>query len=113
MPQSTSGHGHNTAPHVGPHTHSLAVQSQGPAVVQGHVHPPAPITSPQGQQQFQRLKVQLQEKNIQTLMCIHQSKLNNIHLGMNMMHVFKLLSFMIHRYDALVGYSNLDVFRSL
>ncbi|XP_053277109.1 paired amphipathic helix protein Sin3a isoform X2 [Pleuronectes platessa] len=58
MPQSTSGHGHNTAPHVGPHTHSLAVQSQGPAVVQGHVHPPAPITSPQGQQQFQRLKVE-------------------------------------------------------
>nr|XP_033488286.1 paired amphipathic helix protein Sin3a-like [Epinephelus lanceolatus] len=62
MPQSTSGHGHghghnNAAPHVGPHAHSLAVQSQGPAVVQGHVHPPAPMTSTQGQQ-FQRLKVE-------------------------------------------------------
>ncbi|XP_070776534.1 paired amphipathic helix protein Sin3a-like [Enoplosus armatus] len=60
MPQSTSGHGHghghnNAAPHVGPHAHSLAVQ--GPAVVQGHVHPPAPMTSTQGQQ-FQRLKVE-------------------------------------------------------
>lgn len=64
MPQSTSGHGHghghnNTAPHVGPHAHSLAVQSQGPAVIQGHVHPPTPLTSTQGQQQFQRLKVPL------------------------------------------------------
>ena len=58
MPQSTGGHGHNsTAPHVGPHAHSIAVQSQGPAVVQGHVHAPAPLTSAQGQQQFQRLKV--------------------------------------------------------
>ncbi|XP_060923907.1 paired amphipathic helix protein Sin3a-like [Limanda limanda] len=57
MPQSTSGHGHNTAPHVGPHTHSLAVQSQGPAVGPCPVHPNAPITS-QGQQQFQRLKVE-------------------------------------------------------
>ncbi|KAI3376916.1 hypothetical protein L3Q82_000165 [Scortum barcoo] len=63
MPQSTSGHGHghghnNTAPLVGPHAHNLAVQSQGPAVVQGHVHPPTPLTSTQGQQQFQRLKVE-------------------------------------------------------
>ncbi|XP_065808778.1 paired amphipathic helix protein Sin3a-like isoform X5 [Labrus bergylta] len=61
MPQNTSGHAHghnNTAPHVGPHAHSLAVQSQGPAVVQGHVHPSAPMTSTQGQQQFQRLKVE-------------------------------------------------------
>ncbi|XP_068433700.1 paired amphipathic helix protein Sin3a-like [Clinocottus analis] len=58
MPQSTSGHGHNNAaPHVVPHAHTLAVQSQGPAVVQGHVHPPAPMTSTQGQQ-FQRLKVE-------------------------------------------------------
>lgn len=60
MPQSTSGHGHghnNTAPHVGPHSHALAVPSQGPAVVQGHVHPPAPMPSATGQQQFQRLKV--------------------------------------------------------
>ncbi|MED6241542.1 Paired amphipathic helix protein Sin3a, partial [Ataeniobius toweri] len=60
MPQSTSGHGHNsTTPHIGPHTHSLAVQSQVPAVVPGHVHPPTPIASVQGQQQqFQRLKVE-------------------------------------------------------
>lgn len=61
MPQSTSGHGHNNAaPYVAPHAHSLAVQPQGPAVVQGHVHPPAPIPTTQGQQQqqqFQRLKV--------------------------------------------------------
>uniref|UniRef100_A0AAQ6AF94 Paired amphipathic helix protein Sin3a n=1 Tax=Amphiprion ocellaris TaxID=80972 RepID=A0AAQ6AF94_AMPOC len=61
LPQSTGGHGHghnSTAPHVGPHAHSLAVQPQGPAVVQGHVHPPAPMSSTQGQQQFQRLKVE-------------------------------------------------------
>uniref|UniRef100_A0A672JF80 Paired amphipathic helix protein Sin3a n=1 Tax=Salarias fasciatus TaxID=181472 RepID=A0A672JF80_SALFA len=59
MPQSTSGHGHNsTAPHVGPHPHNLTVQPQGAAVVQGHAHPPAPMTSTQGQQQFQRLKVE-------------------------------------------------------
>ncbi|XP_073320341.1 paired amphipathic helix protein Sin3a-like [Pagrus major] len=60
MPQNTGGHGHghNTAPHVGPHAHSLAVQAQGPTVVQGHVHPPTPMTSTQGQQQFQRLKVE-------------------------------------------------------
>ncbi|KAM9860412.1 paired amphipathic helix protein Sin3a-like [Aulostomus maculatus] len=59
MPQSTSGPGHNSAaPHVGAHAHSIAVQSQGPAVVQGHIHPPAPMTSAQGQQQFQRLKVE-------------------------------------------------------
>lgn len=59
MPQNTGGHGHghNAAPHVGPHAHSLAVQAQGPAVVQGHVHPPTAMTSTQGQQQFQRLKV--------------------------------------------------------
>uniref|UniRef100_A0A671TXT2 SIN3 transcription regulator family member Ab n=1 Tax=Sparus aurata TaxID=8175 RepID=A0A671TXT2_SPAAU len=60
MPQNTGGHGHghNAAPHVGPHAHSLAVQAQGPAVVQGHVHPPTAMTSTQGQQQFQRLKVE-------------------------------------------------------
>lgn len=51
------GHGHNAAPLVGPHGHSLTVQSQGPTVVQGPVHPPTSITSTQGQQQFQRLKV--------------------------------------------------------
>ncbi|KAM4602714.1 paired amphipathic helix protein Sin3a-like isoform 2-T2 [Polymixia lowei] len=64
MPQSSSGHGHghghnsSSAAHVGPQSHSPAVQSQGPAVVQSHVHPPTPMTSTQGQQQFQRLKVE-------------------------------------------------------
>ncbi|XP_049574347.1 paired amphipathic helix protein Sin3a isoform X2 [Syngnathus scovelli] len=59
MPQSTSGHGLNSsAQHVGAHAHSIAVQSQAPGVVQGHVHPTAPMTSAQGQQQFQRLKVE-------------------------------------------------------
>uniref|UniRef100_A0A8C5HQG7 Paired amphipathic helix protein Sin3a n=1 Tax=Gouania willdenowi TaxID=441366 RepID=A0A8C5HQG7_GOUWI len=59
MPQSSGGHGHNnTAPHVGPHVHNLTVQAPGPAVVQGHVHPATPLTSTQGQQQFQRLKVE-------------------------------------------------------
>lgn len=59
LPQNTTGHGHghNTAPHVGPHGHNLTVQSQSPTVVQGHVHPPTSMTSTQGQQ-FQRLKVQ-------------------------------------------------------
>nr|XP_061830842.1 paired amphipathic helix protein Sin3a-like [Nerophis lumbriciformis] len=59
MPQSTSGHGlNNSAQHVGAHAHSIAVQSQGPAAVQANVHPTAPMTSAQGQQQFQRLKVE-------------------------------------------------------
>lgn len=60
MPQSTSGHGlKTTVPQVVPHTHGLSVQSQGPAAIQGHVLPPAPLNSSQGQQQqFQRLKVE-------------------------------------------------------
>nr|XP_046250028.1 paired amphipathic helix protein Sin3a-like isoform X2 [Scatophagus argus] len=35
-----------------------SVQTQGSTVVQSHVHPTAPMTSTQGQQQFQRLKVE-------------------------------------------------------
>ncbi|XP_061526323.1 paired amphipathic helix protein Sin3a-like isoform X1 [Phycodurus eques] len=59
LPQSTSAHGLNSsAQHVGAHAHNIAVQSQAPAVVQSHVHPTAPMTSAQGQQQFQRLKVE-------------------------------------------------------
>ncbi|KAJ0056818.1 hypothetical protein NL108_018215, partial [Boleophthalmus pectinirostris] len=59
MAQSSSGHGvKSVAPHVGPHTHNLTVQSQGPTVVQGHVHPAPALASTQGQQQFQRLKVE-------------------------------------------------------
>nr|XP_057901878.1 paired amphipathic helix protein Sin3a-like [Doryrhamphus excisus] len=57
MPQSTSGHGLNSAQHVGAHAHNI-VQSQGPSLIQGHVHSTAPVTSAQGQQQFQRLKVE-------------------------------------------------------
>ncbi|KAG7283746.1 hypothetical protein CRUP_034370 [Coryphaenoides rupestris] len=58
MPQSTVGHGpgqnSSSALHVGPHSLNSSVPSQGPAVVQSHAHPP----SAQGQQQFQRLKVE-------------------------------------------------------
>ncbi|XP_056595633.1 LOW QUALITY PROTEIN: SIN3 transcription regulator family member Aa [Triplophysa dalaica] len=56
----SSGHGHTPSPavHSGAHLHSPAVQSHVPAPVQGHAHPPAPSASAQGQQQFQRLKVE-------------------------------------------------------
>uniref|UniRef100_A0A8C4ZBZ6 SIN3 transcription regulator family member Ab n=1 Tax=Gadus morhua TaxID=8049 RepID=A0A8C4ZBZ6_GADMO len=58
MPQSTVGHGpgqnSSSALHVGPHSLNSSVPSQGPAVVQSHPQPP----SAQGQQQFQRLKVE-------------------------------------------------------
>lgn len=63
LSQGTTGHGHNPT-HISPHGHSLAVQAQGPTVVQGHVHPPAA----QGQQQFQRLKVCLCG-NLQKQLC--------------------------------------------
>nr|XP_046250036.1 paired amphipathic helix protein Sin3a-like isoform X3 [Scatophagus argus] len=36
----------------------IPFQTQGSTVVQSHVHPTAPMTSTQGQQQFQRLKVE-------------------------------------------------------
>lgn len=52
------GHSHNAATLVGPHGHSLTV-AQAPTVVQGPVHPPTSITTTQGQQQFQRLKVRI------------------------------------------------------
>uniref|UniRef100_A0A4W4GRZ9 Paired amphipathic helix protein Sin3a n=1 Tax=Electrophorus electricus TaxID=8005 RepID=A0A4W4GRZ9_ELEEL len=60
VPQSTGGHGHaqSTAVHGTSHHHSPAVQPHGPALVQGHAHPPNPTASAQGQQQFQRLKVE-------------------------------------------------------
>ena len=76
MPQSTSGHGHNSAaPYVASHAHTLAVQSQGPAVVQGHVHPPAPMSSTQGQQQqFQRLKVWMNFKSAIRLCMLTHNK---------------------------------------
>ncbi|XP_067235287.1 SIN3 transcription regulator family member Aa [Chanodichthys erythropterus] len=59
--QSSSGHSHTPSPavHSGPHHHGpAAVQAHGPAPVQGHAHPPTPSASAQGQQQFQRLKVE-------------------------------------------------------
>uniref|UniRef100_A0A671KXN5 Paired amphipathic helix protein Sin3a n=1 Tax=Sinocyclocheilus anshuiensis TaxID=1608454 RepID=A0A671KXN5_9TELE len=47
------------AAHSGAHHHDPAVvQAHGPAPVQGHSHPPTPSASAQGQQQFQRLKVE-------------------------------------------------------
>ncbi|KAG7468308.1 hypothetical protein MATL_G00141500 [Megalops atlanticus] len=58
--QSSSNHGHTPSPavHGGPHHHSPAVQPHGAQVVQGHAHPPSAPTPAQGQQQFQRLKVE-------------------------------------------------------
>uniref|UniRef100_A0A672Q1G2 Paired amphipathic helix protein Sin3a-like n=1 Tax=Sinocyclocheilus grahami TaxID=75366 RepID=A0A672Q1G2_SINGR len=60
--QSSSGHGHTPSPaaaHSGAHHHGpAAVQAHGPVPVQGHSHPPTPSASAQGQQQFQRLKVE-------------------------------------------------------
>ncbi|XP_052453133.1 paired amphipathic helix protein Sin3a [Carassius gibelio] len=60
--QSSSGHSHTPSPaaaHSGAHHHGLAaVQAHGPVPVQGHSHPPTPSASAQGQQQFQRLKVE-------------------------------------------------------
>ncbi|XP_078285850.1 SIN3 transcription regulator family member Aa isoform X2 [Rhinoraja longicauda] len=59
MPQSSGSHSHTPAVHSG-HHHTASVQPHGQQVVpQSHVHPPgAPATPVQGQQQFQRLKVE-------------------------------------------------------
>uniref|UniRef100_A0A8C2GVQ5 SIN3 transcription regulator family member Aa n=1 Tax=Cyprinus carpio TaxID=7962 RepID=A0A8C2GVQ5_CYPCA len=59
--QTSGGHSHTSSPaaHSGAHHHGpAAVQAHGPAPVQGHSHPPTPSASTQGQQQFQRLKVE-------------------------------------------------------
>uniref|UniRef100_A0A672HPX2 Histone deacetylase interacting domain-containing protein n=1 Tax=Salarias fasciatus TaxID=181472 RepID=A0A672HPX2_SALFA len=58
--QNSGGHGHapSQAVHGGSHHHSPAVQSHGPSVMPGHGHTAAPQASAQGQQQFQRLKVE-------------------------------------------------------
>uniref|UniRef100_A0A8C7L878 SIN3 transcription regulator family member Aa n=1 Tax=Oncorhynchus kisutch TaxID=8019 RepID=A0A8C7L878_ONCKI len=53
VPQTSSGHVHTPSPTV--HHHNPVVQPHGPPVMQCHTHPPA---SAQGQQQFQRLKVE-------------------------------------------------------
>uniref|UniRef100_A0A3Q2YQG0 Paired amphipathic helix protein Sin3a n=1 Tax=Hippocampus comes TaxID=109280 RepID=A0A3Q2YQG0_HIPCM len=59
--QNSGGHGHapSSAVHGGSHHHSpAAVQSHGPPVMPAHSHAAAPQASAQGQQQFQRLKVE-------------------------------------------------------
>ncbi|XP_028306096.1 SIN3 transcription regulator family member Aa [Gouania willdenowi] len=58
--QNSGGHGHTPSPavHGGSHHHSSAVQSHVPTVMSSHSHTGAPQTSAQGQQQFQRLKVE-------------------------------------------------------
>uniref|UniRef100_W5ND19 Paired amphipathic helix protein Sin3a n=1 Tax=Lepisosteus oculatus TaxID=7918 RepID=W5ND19_LEPOC len=58
--QSSSSHGHTpgTAVHSGAHHHSPAIQPHSGQVVQSHPHPPTPTAPVQGQQQFQRLKVE-------------------------------------------------------
>uniref|UniRef100_A0A8C4IKX1 Paired amphipathic helix protein Sin3a n=1 Tax=Dicentrarchus labrax TaxID=13489 RepID=A0A8C4IKX1_DICLA len=58
--QNSGGHGHAPSPavHAGSHHHNPAVQPHGPSVLSGHSHTAAPQVSAQGQQQFQRLKVE-------------------------------------------------------
>ncbi|KAM4619084.1 SIN3 transcription regulator family member Aa isoform 3-T5 [Polymixia lowei] len=58
--QNSAGHGHASSPavHGGSHHHSPAVQPHGPSVMSGHGHTAAPQATAQGQQQFQRLKVE-------------------------------------------------------
>ncbi|XP_023661955.1 paired amphipathic helix protein Sin3a-like isoform X1 [Paramormyrops kingsleyae] len=58
--QSSSSHGHPPGPvaHGGAHHHSPASSTHGAQGVQNHPHPPAPPAPMQGQQQFQRLKVE-------------------------------------------------------
>ncbi|XP_029009881.2 SIN3 transcription regulator family member Aa isoform X1 [Betta splendens] len=58
--QNSGGHGHTPSPavHSGSHHHSSAVQAHGPSAMAGHGHTAAPQASVQGQQQFQRLKVE-------------------------------------------------------
>ncbi|XP_024911927.1 SIN3 transcription regulator family member Aa isoform X2 [Cynoglossus semilaevis] len=58
--QNSGGHGHTPSPaiHGGSHHHSPSVQSHGASVMSGHSHSAAPQASAQGQQQFQRLKVE-------------------------------------------------------
>ncbi|XP_012670299.1 paired amphipathic helix protein Sin3a [Clupea harengus] len=60
MAQSSGSHGHTSSPavHSGPHHHTPAVHPQGPAVGPAPHHPPASSAPAQGQQQFQRLKVE-------------------------------------------------------
>ncbi|XP_033903266.1 paired amphipathic helix protein Sin3a-like isoform X2 [Acipenser ruthenus] len=58
--QSSSSHGHTpgTAVHSGGHHHPPTVPPHSGQVVQSHPHAPTPTAPVQGQQQFQRLKVE-------------------------------------------------------
>ncbi|XP_004712105.1 paired amphipathic helix protein Sin3a [Echinops telfairi] len=58
VPQSSSGHGPAIAAVHSSHHHPSAVQPHGGQVVQSHTHPTPPVAPVQGQQQFQRLKVE-------------------------------------------------------
>uniref|UniRef100_A0A2K6MG11 SIN3 transcription regulator family member A n=1 Tax=Rhinopithecus bieti TaxID=61621 RepID=A0A2K6MG11_RHIBE len=58
MPQSSGSHGPTIAAVHGSHHHPTAVQPHGGQVVQSHAHPAPPVAPVQGQQQFQRLKVE-------------------------------------------------------
>ncbi|XP_064123318.1 paired amphipathic helix protein Sin3a isoform X3 [Loxodonta africana] len=58
VPQSSSSHGPTIAAVHSSHHHPTAVQPHGGQVVQSHAHPAPPVAPVQGQQQFQRLKVE-------------------------------------------------------
>ncbi|XP_015280259.1 PREDICTED: paired amphipathic helix protein Sin3a [Gekko japonicus] len=58
VPQSSSSHGPALATVHSGHHHTAPVQPHGSQVVQGHAHPTPPAAPVQGQQQFQRLKVE-------------------------------------------------------
>ncbi|NXU44768.1 SIN3A protein, partial [Drymodes brunneopygia] len=58
VPQSSGSHGPAIAAVHGGHHHAAPVQPHGSQVVQSHTHPTPPAVPVQGQQQFQRLKVE-------------------------------------------------------
>ncbi|XP_029808789.1 paired amphipathic helix protein Sin3a isoform X2 [Suricata suricatta] len=58
VPQSSGSHGPAIAAVHSSHHHPTAVQPHGGQVVQSHAHPAPPVAPVQGQQQFQRLKVE-------------------------------------------------------
>ncbi|XP_058521474.1 paired amphipathic helix protein Sin3a isoform X1 [Ochotona princeps] len=58
VPQSSGSHGPAMAAVHSSHHHPAAVQPHGGQVVQSHTHPTPPVAPVQGQQQFQRLKVE-------------------------------------------------------
>lgn len=58
VPPSSGSHGPAIAAVHSSHHHPAAVQPHGGQVVQSHAHPAPPVAPVQGQQQFQRLKVE-------------------------------------------------------